>query len=60
MRLAGNDFADFDSRGFGDHFRLLLPQAGGRVERGDYTPRRLDRQVHRLSVGLGRPHGIGT
>ena len=50
VTLAGDDLIDFDSCGFDDHVKLLLPQLDGSVERRDYTPRRFDRAARTLAI----------
>ena len=50
VTLAGDDLIDFDSCGFDDHVKLLLPQSDGSVERRDYTPRRFDRAARTLAI----------
>jgi NADPH-dependent ferric siderophore reductase len=40
ITLTGADLADFNSPGFDDHVKLIVPGVAGAMERRDYTPRR--------------------
>lgn len=44
----GDDLADFESRGFDDHIKIMVPAAPERIERRDYTPRRFDLRTRTL------------
>ena len=49
VTMTSDDLADFESRGFDDHVKLLFP-SGGTTERRDYTPRRFDRAARTLAI----------
>lgn len=53
LTLGGDELADFESRGFDDHVKLLMPSG----ERRDYTPRRFDPIARTLTLDFAVHEG---
>lgn len=50
LTFTGDDLADFQSRGFDDHLKVLLPGPDGELVGRDYTPRSFDVTKRELTV----------
>jgi NADPH-dependent ferric siderophore reductase len=61
ITFTGEDLADFQSRSFDDHVKLLLPAADGSLAGRDYTPRRFDAARRELTIEfLLHGHGLAA
>lgn len=50
LTLAGEELADFSSRGFDDHIKVIVPDGTGGTVMRDYTPRRHDAAANELII----------
>lgn len=50
VTLGGEALADFQSLGFDDHVKIMIPVAGGEPQKRDYTPRHFDAARKELTI----------
>jgi len=61
VTLGGEALADFQSLGFDDHVKIMIPAAGGEPLKRDYTPRHFDAARRELSIEFAlHEHGAVT